>query len=141
PGSGVGMSTSDISSSPLFLISERSCSPVLPSLMRYLPEIDLVPTGGRRLAARTIESGIADMRPDGNDVQPRPRPRSSKRYPLRSQPVPSSIGRSMMTSLRSRFPRYDSPAAMLTLCFVAVAGLTILRGVFAVSIDLRVDEA
>ena len=36
-GSGVGTSTSEISSSPLFLISERSCSPVLPSLMSILP--------------------------------------------------------------------------------------------------------
>src|SRR5882672_6203791 len=38
PGSGVGMLARDISSSPLFLISERSCSPVLLSeLMRNLP--------------------------------------------------------------------------------------------------------
>jgi 4-amino-4-deoxy-L-arabinose transferase-like glycosyltransferase len=47
----------------------------------------------------------------------------------------------MMTLLRLRIPRYDSPGALLTFCFVAVAGLTILRGVFAVTIDLRVDEA
>ncbi len=33
PGSGVGTSTSEISSSPLFLISERSCKPVVPSLI------------------------------------------------------------------------------------------------------------
>src|ERR1700731_3074028 len=33
PGSGVGTSTRDISSSPLFLISERSCSPVLVSAL------------------------------------------------------------------------------------------------------------
>src|ERR1700690_2798816 len=32
-GSGVGTSSSDISSSPLFLISERSCRPVLPSTL------------------------------------------------------------------------------------------------------------
>src|ERR1700733_12113723 len=32
-GSGVGISTSDISSSPLFLINERSCSPLLPSAL------------------------------------------------------------------------------------------------------------
>src|SRR5450631_2567304 len=38
PGSGVGTLKSDISSSPLFLISERSCSPVLVSaLMSNLP--------------------------------------------------------------------------------------------------------
>src|SRR6266852_7218658 len=38
PGSGVGTLARDISSSPLFLISERSCSPVLLSeLMRNLP--------------------------------------------------------------------------------------------------------
>jgi 4-amino-4-deoxy-L-arabinose transferase-like glycosyltransferase len=46
-----------------------------------------------------------------------------------------------MASLRSRLPRYDSSAAMLTFCFVAVAGFTVLRGVFAATIDLRVDEA
>src|ERR1700688_1850382 len=43
PGSGVGMLTSDISSSPLFLISERNCSPVLTSLMPYLPDHHLCP--------------------------------------------------------------------------------------------------
>ncbi len=52
-----------------------------------------------------------------------------------------SIGLLTMTSLRSRLPRYDSPAAILTLCFVAVAGLALLRGIFAATIDLRVDEA
>ena len=36
-GSGVGTFTSDSSSSPLFLSSERSCSPVLPSLIAILP--------------------------------------------------------------------------------------------------------
>src|SRR3954468_18769820 len=36
-GSGVGTSSSEISSSPLFLISERSCRPFLPSLMSILP--------------------------------------------------------------------------------------------------------
>src|SRR5512143_2395672 len=36
-GSGVGTSTSEISSSPLALISERSCRPLLPSLMSFLP--------------------------------------------------------------------------------------------------------
>src|SRR6516225_4294874 len=33
PGSGVGTFNKDISSSPAFLISERSCSPLLPSLI------------------------------------------------------------------------------------------------------------
>src|SRR5882757_9324491 len=37
PGSGVGISASDISSSPLFFSSERNCSPVLPSLIAILP--------------------------------------------------------------------------------------------------------
>ena len=46
-----------------------------------------------------------------------------------------------MAALRSRLPRYDSSAAMLTFSFVAVAGFTVLRGVFAATIDLRVDEA
>src|SRR6266699_4523726 len=36
-GSGVGTLASDISSSPLFLISERSCSPVLPSALILNP--------------------------------------------------------------------------------------------------------
>src|ERR1700737_1533568 len=37
PGSGVGTLASDISSSPPFLISERSCSPVLVSVLIYNP--------------------------------------------------------------------------------------------------------
>src|SRR5579872_846134 len=37
PGSGVGTSCREISSSPLFLISERNCKPVLPSLIAFLP--------------------------------------------------------------------------------------------------------
>src|SRR6266436_2685256 len=46
PGSGVGTSTSDISSSPLFFISERSCSPVLVSaLILNLPVIGLAEFG------------------------------------------------------------------------------------------------
>src|SRR5260370_2536572 len=39
PGSGVGTLTSDISSSPLLLISERSCSPVLPSALIVKPPL------------------------------------------------------------------------------------------------------
>jgi 4-amino-4-deoxy-L-arabinose transferase-like glycosyltransferase len=54
---------------------------------------------------------------------------------------PVHIGRSIATSLRSRIPRYDSAAALLTFCFVVIAGLAVLRGVFAATIDLRVDEA
>jgi 4-amino-4-deoxy-L-arabinose transferase-like glycosyltransferase len=73
---------------------------------------------------------------------------SSRCPPLSSEPcrfqcelAPSSITLFKMTSLRSRIPRYDSPAALLAFCFVAVASLTILRGIFAATIDLRVDEA
>jgi len=47
----------------------------------------------------------------------------------------------MTASRWSRFPRYDSLAALLTFCFVTVVGLAILRGVFAATVDLRVDEA
>src|SRR5947207_1959325 len=36
PGSGVGTFNSEISSSPLFLINERSCRPLLASLMMFL---------------------------------------------------------------------------------------------------------
>src|ERR1700674_1655388 len=39
PGSGTGTLTSDISSSPLFLISERSCSPVLASALMEAPPV------------------------------------------------------------------------------------------------------
>src|SRR6202035_4915883 len=46
PGSGVGTLTSDISSSPLFLISERSCSPVVVSaLIGNLPVFSLAEFG------------------------------------------------------------------------------------------------
>ena len=40
----------------------------------------------------------------------------------------------------SRF-KLSSPARQIALCAAVVAGLTVLRGIFAVSIELRVDEA
>ena len=40
----------------------------------------------------------------------------------------------------SRF-KLSSPASQIALCVVVVAGLTVLHGIFAVSIELRVDEA
>jgi 4-amino-4-deoxy-L-arabinose transferase-like glycosyltransferase len=40
-----------------------------------------------------------------------------------------------------RTPRYDSPVALLVFCVATVAGLAVLRGVFAATVDLRVDEA
>ena len=43
-----------------------------------------------------------------------------------------------MSSLRFKL---SSPAAQIALCVAVVAGLTVLRGIFAVSIELRVDEA
>ncbi len=46
-----------------------------------------------------------------------------------------------MTSPASSFREYDSRAIVLTHCLLIVAGLTVLRGVFAATIDLRVDEA
>src|SRR5882757_4032901 len=65
PGSGVGTLARDISSSPLFLISERSCSPVLLSeLMRNLP-VSALPNlagsvltlAGKRKPDGHVESG------------------------------------------------------------------------------------
>jgi 4-amino-4-deoxy-L-arabinose transferase-like glycosyltransferase len=66
---------------------------------------------------------------------------ASRRDGFWQEAPPARIGRSIATSLRSRFPRYDSAAALLAFCFVAIAGLTVLRGVFAATVDLRVDEA
>ena len=41
----------------------------------------------------------------------------------------------------SHVSRYDNPAAIFTVCIAIIATLTVLRGIFASSIDLRVDEA
>jgi 4-amino-4-deoxy-L-arabinose transferase-like glycosyltransferase len=68
-------------------------------------------------------------------------PFASGRDPFWQEAPPVHVGRSIAASLGSRIPRYDSAAALLTFCFVAVAGLAVLRGVFAATIDLRVDEA
>jgi 4-amino-4-deoxy-L-arabinose transferase-like glycosyltransferase len=46
-----------------------------------------------------------------------------------------------MTARARHFPRHDSPAVLFTLCFAAIASLTVLRGIFAATIELRVDEA
>jgi hypothetical protein len=40
-----------------------------------------------------------------------------------------------------RTPRYDSPIVLLVFCVATVAGLAVLRGIFAATVDLRVDEA
>ena len=42
--------------------------------------------------------------------------------------------------LFSRF-KLSSPAVQIALCVAVVAGLTALRGIFATTIELRVDEA
>jgi 4-amino-4-deoxy-L-arabinose transferase-like glycosyltransferase len=44
------------------------------------------------------------------------------------------------SGLSSRF-KLSSPALQIALCVAVVAGLTVLRGIFAVTIELRVDEA
>jgi 4-amino-4-deoxy-L-arabinose transferase-like glycosyltransferase len=46
-----------------------------------------------------------------------------------------------MPSRILRCRTYDSPAAFLVFCVAIVAGLAVLRGVFAATLDLRVDEA
>jgi 4-amino-4-deoxy-L-arabinose transferase-like glycosyltransferase len=46
-----------------------------------------------------------------------------------------------LTSRVLRTPRDDSPVALLVFCVATVAGLAVLRGVFAATVDLRVDEA
>src|SRR3954471_15766413 len=69
-GSGVGTSRSEISSSPLFLISERSCRPFLPSLMSILP--CFCPTAGlcQRLQCRlaAIERLLAELLLDAQEL-------------------------------------------------------------------------
>ena len=46
-----------------------------------------------------------------------------------------------MTARPWRSARYDDPALLIALCIVTVAALTVLRGIFAATIELRVDEA
>jgi 4-amino-4-deoxy-L-arabinose transferase-like glycosyltransferase len=40
-----------------------------------------------------------------------------------------------------RLLRYDDPVALFAICIVTITGLTVLRGVFAATLELRVDEA
>jgi 4-amino-4-deoxy-L-arabinose transferase-like glycosyltransferase len=47
----------------------------------------------------------------------------------------------MMTSRPSYFSRYDSSVRLVAICILVIAVLTILRGIFAATIELRVDEA
>src|SRR3954463_4427555 len=69
-GSGVGTSSSEISSSPLFLISERSCRPFLPSLMSILP--CLCPSAGlcQRLQCRlaAVERLLSELLLDAQEL-------------------------------------------------------------------------
>ena len=46
-----------------------------------------------------------------------------------------------MTSRPSYFSRYDSSVRLFAICIPVIAVLTILRGIFAAMIELRVDEA
>jgi hypothetical protein len=46
-----------------------------------------------------------------------------------------------MPSLVLGLPRQDSRAVRLICCVAILGGLTVLRGIFAATIDLRVDEA
>jgi 4-amino-4-deoxy-L-arabinose transferase-like glycosyltransferase len=58
------------------------------------------------------------------------------------QPLPLFSASHLMTPqvLLSRF-KLSSPTVQIALCVTVVAVLTVLRGIFAVTIDLRVDEA
>src|SRR2546430_8899162 len=60
-GSGVGTSTSDSSSSPLFLSSERSCSPLLSSLMVRPPPFVLVISGGAGALRQCLQRRFAGI--------------------------------------------------------------------------------
>src|SRR3982074_118921 len=46
----------------------------------------------------------------------------------------------MMTSRPSYFSRYDSSVRLFAICILVIAVLTILRGIFAATIELRVDQ-
>src|SRR6478735_563674 len=78
-GSGVGTLASEISSSPLFLSSERSCSPVLPSLIltSSLSAVRHAVADPRFASSMTI----SDMVAVGNGVQLYRRFQSSPRLP------------------------------------------------------------
>src|SRR5947208_259016 len=73
-----------------------------------------------------VSKTIVDMVAVGNDVQP-----------------PSAISASPLMPPSVLLPRFklSSPAVQIALCVAVVAGLTVLRGIFATTIELRVDEA
>ena len=55
--------------------------------------------------------------------------------PASPSPAPS------LAAVPSRGGIFQEPAVQIGLWIAVVAGLTVLRAIFAVSIDLRVDEA
>jgi 4-amino-4-deoxy-L-arabinose transferase-like glycosyltransferase len=63
--------------------------------------------------------------------------RRSDGDPVLAGPSPSEN----TASYPSYFPRHENPFLLFALCIAVIAVLTILRGVFAGLIDLRVDEA
>jgi len=113
--------------------------------MPYLSGVVLCPWALERLPPSNHRRliGIADMLPVGHEVQSPPNSlciQTQSLFGKRRPPV--RIGRSMMTSLKSRLPRYDSSARDAHLLLrLLLRVLQFLRGVFAVTIDLRVDEA
>src|SRR4051794_27354715 len=72
----------------------------------------------------------------GNDVQPHQRFQQNP-----CMPDPSSAASSIAATPPSRTRIIQSPTLQIALCVAVVAGLTVLRGIFAVTIELRVDEA
>jgi 4-amino-4-deoxy-L-arabinose transferase-like glycosyltransferase len=65
----------------------------------------------------------------------------SKTFPAFQIPPFIGIFSLRFTSGVLRTPRYDSPIVLLVFCVATVAGLAVLRGIFAATVDLRVDEA
>src|SRR6185436_2115368 len=130
-GSGGGTLARDSSSSPLFLSSVRSCNPLLPSLMSY-------PPSGRPAACRFALLPVQnhfDMVAAGNDVKPHERFQQKPSMPIPSPAAPS------IAATSSRPPLIQSPALQIALCVAVVVALSVLRAIFAVTIELRVDEA
>src|SRR5581483_7540551 len=77
PGSGVGTFISESSSSPLFLIRERSCNPLVASLISASPDYGVsVSRGGYAPMAKVR---LVDMRALGDDVQSAPLSRKHPR--------------------------------------------------------------
>ena len=137
PGSGIGTSASDSSSSPLFLIRERSCNPFVVPLMFTSPLYPfmrplLASTSGSRgkcLCNRTELLRCRRLRPSANSGPEQAQQALSSELPTRSAEPRSELIR-IKSSTHSPRPRFSTCVAskrwpIISQMFTPASGLVL----------------